>query len=150
MRWNWWLEPTWCRAVRPSSLEASGLVPCCSSWRTKTNTRHAHSVHTQTRPGPDLRREGAQRASHQTVRILFLANDRCMTFCQESKAHHFSRRLKARITVIGGYPLPLRLRGFLKMSNVTLAVSGIFRRGLVGTKTPSKIFIDKIFFLKVI
>jgi len=69
-----------------------------------------------------------------------------MTFCQGSKAHHFSRWLKARITVIWGYPLPLRLMGFLKTSNVSLAISGIFRRGLVGIKTRSVTLLTKYFF----
>jgi len=49
------------------------------------------------------------------------------------------------MTVAGGYPLPLRVMGFLKISNVTLA-GGIFRRGLVGIKTASITLLTKYFF----
>jgi len=50
-----------------------------------------------------------------------------------------------RITVIGGYPVSLRVMGFLKISNVTLAISGVFRRGLVWIKTPSTTLLMKYF-----
>jgi len=37
--------PTWWRAVRPSSFDASGLVPSCSSLRTETHITHRQSIY---------------------------------------------------------------------------------------------------------
>jgi len=63
-----------------------------------------------------------------------------MSFCLGSKAHHFSRRLKSTNHSNMGIPTTFESNGIfenLKCHSGHHSISGIFRRGLVGIKTPS-------------